>query len=218
MDESEWLKAPFDGDVLGYLQFPRKTTPRKIRLFCCGLVRREIGWLRHPWGLRALELAERFADGRAAESEMSSAHRDALKRIKRGTLPETSEEERMVSAATKGATWAAHPDAWAAAQTFIMLPDYQAGEDQYLRDVVGNPFRPIAVNPIWLTPTVSNLARAAYEERIMPSGELDLARLAVLSDALEEAGCDDADILNHLRSPGPHVRGCWVVDLVLGKK
>jgi hypothetical protein len=63
---------------------------------------------------------------------------------------------------------------------------------------------------------VTSLATAAYDERILPSGELDPARLAVLSDALEEAGCDDPDILNHLRSSGPHVRGCWAVDLILG--
>ena len=87
-----------------------------------------------------------------------------------------------------------------------------------LRDIFGNPFRPISINPIWLTPTVTTLATASYEERIMPSGELDPARLAVLSDALEEAGCDSPDILAHLRSPGPHVRGCWPVDLLLGKE
>ena len=57
----------------------------------------------------------------------------------------------------------------------------------------------------------------AYDERLMPSGELDLGRLAVLSDALEEAGCTSAEILTHLRSPGPHVRGCWALDLILGK-
>ncbi len=62
---------------------------------------------------------------------------------------------------------------------------------------------------------LSSLAAAAYGERILPSGHLDPARLAVLSDALEEAGCTDPDILSHLRSPGPHVRGCWALDLVL---
>jgi hypothetical protein len=87
-----------------------------------------------------------------------------------------------------------------------------------IRDIFGNPFRPITINPIWLNPTVSNLGQAAYDERIMPSGELDPTRLAVLFDALEEAGCDDNDILAHLRSQGPHVRGCWAVDLVLGKE
>jgi hypothetical protein len=68
-----------------------------------------------------------------------------------------------------------------------------------------------------LTSEVASLARAAYEERALPSGEFDAARLAVLADALEEEGCDNTDILTHLRSPGPHVRGCWAVDLLLGK-
>jgi hypothetical protein len=86
-----------------------------------------------------------------------------------------------------------------------------------LRDVFGNPFRPAALDPAWLTPTVTGIAIAAYQERILPSGELDRARLAVLADALEEAGCTDASVLSHLRGPGPHVRGCWAVDLLLGK-
>jgi hypothetical protein len=86
-----------------------------------------------------------------------------------------------------------------------------------LRCVFGNPFRPIALNPSWLTPTVTPLAQAAYEHRTLPSGTLTPDRLAVLADALEDAGCTDADILSHLRGPGPHVRGCWVVDLLLGK-
>jgi hypothetical protein len=61
------------------------------------------------------------------------------------------------------------------------------------------------------------LARAAYDQRELPAGTLDPARLAVQADALEEAGCTDADILNHCRRPGVHVRGCWAVDLLLGK-
>ena len=61
-------------------------------------------------------------------------------------------------------------------------------------------------------------AQAAYEERELPSGHLSPTRLAVLADALEEAGCRDADLLAHLRAPGPHVRGCWALDLLLGKE
>jgi hypothetical protein len=76
-----------------------------------------------------------------------------------------------------------------------------------LRDILGNVFRPITFSPSWLTPTVTSLASTAYEERALPSGELDTACLSVLADALEETGCDNADILNHLRGPGPHVRG-----------
>ena len=86
-----------------------------------------------------------------------------------------------------------------------------------LRDVIGNPLRPVTIDPGLLKPTVTSLATAAYEERALPSGELDSSRLAVLADALEEAGCPDAEILDHLRSGGMHVRGCWCVDLILGR-
>jgi hypothetical protein len=92
----------------------------------------------------------------------------------------------------------------------------QARQCHLLRDVFGNPFRP-ATFAACLTDTPRSLAAAAYDERNLPSGHLDSDRLAVLSDALEEAGCTDSAILSHLRSPGPHVRGCWAVDLVLGK-
>jgi len=81
-----------------------------------------------------------------------------------------------------------------------------------------NPFCPVAINQTWLTPTVLSLAQAAYDNRNLPSGTLDNARLAVLADALEDAGCSQEEVLNHCRQPGPHVRGCWVVDLLLGKE
>jgi hypothetical protein len=92
------------------------------------------------------------------------------------------------------------------------------GEAALLRDLFGSPFSPVAIATDWLTPSALSLAQAAYDERIMPRGELDPARLAVLADALEEAGCTDPDLLGHLRSPGPHVRGCWALDLILGKE
>lgn len=87
-----------------------------------------------------------------------------------------------------------------------------------LLDIIGNPFRPVTIDTCWLTQSVIDLSHAAYDNRTLPSAMLDPARLAVLADALEEAGCQDADILNHLRDPGVHVRGCWVVDLLLGKE
>jgi hypothetical protein len=87
-----------------------------------------------------------------------------------------------------------------------------------LRDLFGNPFRPVVLDPSWRIPAVVSLAQAAYDNRALPSGHLDQARLAVLADALEEAGCTDADLLGHLRGPGPHVRGCWAVDALLEKE
>jgi hypothetical protein len=213
MTEAEWLSAPYDEDVLQFLRRGRKTTPRKIRLFCCGLARREIEWLRHPWGQELLALAERFADGRTTKAEMGRVHRYVLRRIMRGALPETTEEERRINNTTKLALWAACPNVWQAASAFVMVPECRAGEDEFLRDVVGNPFRPAVVNAAWLAwndRAIQKIAQHSYNDYAFDN-------LPVLADALEEAGCTDADILGHLRGPGPHVRGCWVVDALLGK-
>jgi hypothetical protein len=89
-----------------------------------------------------------------------------------------------------------------------------------VRCLLGNPFRPVNISSAvlaWNDAVVVRLAHTTYEERHLPEGTLNNTRLLILADALEEAGCADADILGHLRGPGPHVRGCWVVDLCLGK-
>jgi hypothetical protein len=79
-----------------------------------------------------------------------------------------------------------------------------------LRDLFGNPFRPIVLDPGWLTAYVRTLAQSIYEERTY-------GHMPILADALQDAGCDNADILDHCRQPGEHVRGCWVLDLILGR-
>ena len=79
------------------------------------------------------------------------------------------------------------------------------------RDIFGNPFRPITLNPSWLTSTVVSLANGIYTERAFD-------RMPILADAFQDAGCDNEDILNHCRQPAEHVRGCWVIDLILGKQ
>jgi hypothetical protein len=90
----------------------------------------------------------------------------------------------------------------------------QVGQSSLLRCIFGNPFRPLApIDPTWLTWNDGSgvkLAQGIYHDRAFD-------RLPVLADALEEAGCDDADILGHLRGPGPHARGCWVVDALLAR-
>jgi hypothetical protein len=83
---------------------------------------------------------------------------------------------------------------------------------RFVHDIFGNPFRPVAFNPAWRTDTAVTLARQMYESR-------DFGAMPILADALQDAGCENEDILNHCRDPKqPHVRGCWVVDLVLGKE
>lgn len=79
-----------------------------------------------------------------------------------------------------------------------------------IRDIFGNPFRPVTVDSSWLTSTVLPLASGIYEEKAFD-------RMPILADALQDAGCDNAEVLEHCRGPGPHVRGCHVLDLILGK-
>ncbi|HEY1186644.1 MAG TPA: hypothetical protein VGE74_03255 [Gemmata sp.] len=81
-----------------------------------------------------------------------------------------------------------------------------------IRDIFGNPFRPVVFAPEWRTGTVTALAAQMYESR-------DFSAMPILADALQDAGCDNEDILTHCRAAGAtHVRGCWVVDLALGKE
>ncbi|HJZ58230.1 MAG TPA: hypothetical protein VKE74_25030, partial [Gemmataceae bacterium] len=95
-----------------------------------------------------------------------------------------------------------HPD-WPQPRRFHCVP--------LLRDVFGNPFRPVAFNPAWRTDTAVSLARQMYESK-------DFSAMPILADALQNAGCENEDVLNHCRdAKQAHVRGCWVVDLVLGK-
>ncbi len=80
-----------------------------------------------------------------------------------------------------------------------------------VRDIFGNPFRPVTLDPRWLTSTVLDLARIIYDERTFE-------RMPILADALMDAGCDSEEILSHCRNGGPHVRGCWVIDLLLANE
>jgi hypothetical protein len=96
----------------------------------------------------------------------------------------------------------------------------QLAQSALFRDIFGNPFHPVTVDPSWLAwngSIVPKLARSAHEERELPGGHLAVGRLAVLADALEEAGCCEPQLLSHLRGQGRHVRGCWALDLLLGR-
>ena len=92
---------------------------------------------------------------------------------------------------------------------------YDGGQSPHqaalLRDIFGNPFCPVTFAPEWRTNTVIALASQMYESR-------DFSAMPILADALQDAGCDTDDVLNHCRGSGPHVRGCWVVDVVIGKE
>jgi hypothetical protein len=174
----------------------------------------------------AVEVAERFADGGSSVEELVRAWEvagDVWPRDRRGV--------------SQYSTWVrVHRAAWQAAnptpadaaflvckQTDAQLtPSEVAAAGGYtsvatnkkiialLLDIFENPFRPIAFDPAWRTETAVLLARGMYESR-------DFSPMPILADALQDAGCDSAAVLDHCRGRGPHARGCWVVDLVLGK-
>ncbi|MDY3554234.1 hypothetical protein R5W24_003353 [Gemmata sp. JC717] len=87
----------------------------------------------------------------------------------------------------------------------------QKAQCDLIRDIFGHPLRPAAISPYWLPPKVGTVAQDIYSEKAFD-------RMPLLADALQDAGCDNDDILNHCRSDGPHARGCWVLDLLTGRK
>jgi hypothetical protein len=99
-----------------------------------------------------------------------------------------------------------------------MISRYRTHPAHHLRDIFGAVFHEATLDPACRSPTVLSLAELAYHERALPVGHLAPERLVCLADALEQANCSDAELLEHLRRPGPHVRGCWALDLVLAKQ
>jgi hypothetical protein len=249
MTEAEWAECQEPQTMLDWLQVTGKLYDRKARLFAVAVCRRIWSLLIDKRSRRAVETAERFADGRATERALQAAYNrayDADEEIGEGTdspafqdAPGEFEDRVALEGAATAATTSASAKMTEAPALAASLaaravgfkepgPRWKAailGEAReqaaLLRCIFGNPFRPpTPLDPAWLAwggGTVQRLAEAAYEERQLPSGHLDRARLAVLADTLEESGCGDASLLGHLRSPGPHVRGCAVIDALLGK-
>jgi hypothetical protein len=222
MTESEWFECSDPGTLIcSYVDF-KEIDDRQARLLICGCFRLVWHRLTNDQYMRAVNVGERFAVGLGSEDEILAVFHPLAERPQ---LSDTEQALRNIAASTcspiadlylnLGCVWG---DALRVARKGKNRETERRRLLHLIRDVLGNPFCPVSINSAWLNPTVSSLAQAAYDERIMPSGELELARLAVLSDALEEAGCDNDDIMNHLRGPGPHVRGCWAVDLLLGKE
>jgi hypothetical protein len=225
MTEQDWLSATDPQKMLEWLRASGRLSERKARLFACACFRRVRHVLADEQARMAVEVAERYADGQATEDERE----EALARIAGGRFGADATRWVLVAYARTGARMAVD----AAGRTGGSLPggEYdparweaeRQGQCGLLRDSFGpSPFRQLVIAPsllAWNGGTVSKLAQAAYEERHLPEGTLDPARLAVLADALEEAGCDTEGLLVHLRKQGAvHVRGCFVLDLLLNKE
>jgi hypothetical protein len=226
MTEEQWLAATDPQAMLAFLLESGKLSERKLRLFSCACCRRVWHLLTDRRSRRAVEVAERLADGQAKAFEAESAYVNANKAA-RGSDGAgaallsffANPAPTAAAAAVRNRPGIYHPSA--APLVAGVTPGEVQVQAALLRDIFGPlPFRPVIVPPRvlqWNSGIVVMLAEAAYQDRHLPKGTLDSNRLAVLADALEEAGCTEQDTLSHLRGPGPHVRGCWPVDLLLGK-
>jgi hypothetical protein len=214
MTEAEWLNSQNQLDLLKFIR--GQASERKLRLFACAAIRREWEWLIRKRNRSAVEVAERFADGLAPQSEMKKARGRAFDKYESWGERFNTLRNANITYALQNSVAVGSDDAWTAAKS-VTATACNRDECDLLRCIFGNPFRPVCLDPAWRTPTAIDLALAAYTERLLPSGNLEPARLLVVADALEDAGCTDAVHLGHLRGPGPHARGCWPVDLLLGK-
>ena len=219
LDEAAWMSATSVTDLLNHLCYERKVQRtkggrRKFRLFGCACCRRV--WDLIPPGpcRRAVEAAERYAEGHATKEEMREALGPAVPFLGEGPGPAN---RFAVHSAFRVAAAESVMAAWAGTDASSALHGGWVPDDGafcvLLRDVFGNPFRPEVLQRHWRTANAGaavHLARAIYDE-----GTFD--RLPFLADALEDAGCDSAALLDHCRGLAPHVRGCWVVDQLLGK-
>jgi hypothetical protein len=206
-----------------------EVSERKLRLLYTACCRRAWPLAPHPGLLGPIEVAERFADGLASEDERARAHASVVH-----ILQDSRAAGQKVDEWVAGAVSSCLHEAWTSAKDAVvqaaiavsekkvppadgslsMDPDECREQARLLRCILGPlPFRPIVIEPVWRAwdgGTVVRLARTVYDDQ-------GFDRLPVLADALEEAGCDDEGILGHLRQAGAHTRGCWPVDLVLGR-
>ncbi len=225
MTEAEWQAHTDPKKMLEFLG--SMTSDRKLRLFCCACVRRIWHLLREERLREAVEVAERNIDGSATQTEFVRAVRTARK---------INQDAGEAGRAAYYATWhsPSNADAPVKVMWYSLWAARVASDDPYpyhnvkavesaaqaiiFGDIFGNPFRPSPSLPpsivTWNDGTVFRIAQGIYDERRMPEGTLDKSRLAILHDALLDAGCNDEGLLSHCRSAEVHVRGCWAIDLV----
>jgi hypothetical protein len=235
LTEAAWLGTPDPQEMLVHLG--EGADSRKLRLFACGCVRQVWQWEDDPVSLRAVPAAERFADGLLDRAELDSV---LVRAWGQGCAALRAPGWETVRATLAAVLTGPPPGTWSRAAavarraaTFLLGLRSEDDEDSprpwpsrgpewktvtkrqadLLREIFGHPFRRLRVDPAWLEANdgcVVRLARGLHVGR-------DFEALPILADALEEAGCEQADILGHLRSGGPHALGCWALDPFLAR-
>jgi hypothetical protein len=230
MTERDWLEATDPEPILGWLRHSGKLTERKARLFAVACCRRIWHLLTDESSRELLKAVERWADGETGFRPVAAAydrHETASYEFPSLWFAVCSASGLTPDSALKAAREAAEGTGCSATAAFtdddavsvlsaVASRAERRAQAELARDLFGNPFCPMPPLLASAAGAVVKLARAAYDERLLPEGHLDPARLAVLADALEEGGAP-TEVLAHLRSPGPHVRGCHAVDAILGR-
>lgn len=202
---------------------------RKLRLAICaghpvGLVNNLGLCVEHvepEWEYRLVQIAEQFADGMRTTDELIQARAKWVSMI---TALESGnkfaeDDDRFwiferISARLHRLLFAmleSLPNSTRFEELGVFWQPDDRDSCKYFRDIFGNPFRSITIDPRWQVSTVIDLSRTIYDERRWD-------RIPILADALMDAGCDSEEIINHCRRAGEHVRGCWAVDKLLGKE
>jgi hypothetical protein len=232
MNESEWWSWDKPGPMLVCVE--NEVSARKLRLFACACCRQVWNPFTPTLVRRVVAVAEAFADGEISSEDLAAV-REVVSRATQAAYREDRQRgtgylsrvlEGCMSVCSRlGAAEVVrdvcHSTARAAADVPLFrteggdrAPEYAAElaeQADLARDIFGNPFRPVEIDAAWLTSDVLALARGIYEDRAFD-------RMPILADALQDAGCDSDDVLIHCRDASAiHARGCWVVDLLLGK-
>ena len=201
MTEAEWLTCDEPSELVGFLD--SRLSRRKLRLIICALCRLSWHKFTDERSRRAVIAVEESVESPSSDEIPQSAQSDAIAAYDAVYYHGEAGADYMPAQAAAILAFGGTIEAmWC-------LPTGGRGA-AIMRDIAGNLFRPASLNPSWRTDSVLALACQMYESR-------DFDVMPILADALQDAGCNDAHVLDHCRRPGPHVRGCWVVDLVLGK-
>jgi hypothetical protein len=218
MTEAKWLTCDAPALLLAHVR--GKLSQRKDRLLAVALCSRIKGLILAQDSRLALKITEAFADGDASHEDLRIAYNAAHGVWSNYDAMGGGWDDAQIHAA-EAVAYCAEPDSSFPAMLTLQRALSAAAHRgtvgsitpsfvRLVHDAVGNPFRPVAADPAWLTSTVVGLASAIYADRAFD-------RLPILADALEDAGCDTADTLAHCRDHPEHARGCRVVDLILGK-
>ena len=233
MDENAWLESADAAAMVSYVW--NRIDARKQRLFACACVRSVWHNLRDERFRALVEISEEYADGRATGERLDRVAKALFEVTSRSTFSEVLAESPLsamvaargvgnrtasmcVAEALKYSQLSSAPGVRPGGAGTVLQFDPEAKATHarrvadLFRDIVGNPFRPVSLHPDWLAwddGIVRRLAETMYEGR-------RYQELPILADALEEAGCDVPEVLEHLRGRGVHARGCWALDLARG--